>query len=168
MSTSVDVGGGGRIKFVSSRFVAVYNCQITEPFSSHCWAEPRLYISSHWKGPFLCCAWLQMQDSPVEVCRSWSSKVPVTPSFCLACHRHLYHNHWSKFKISSWAFIELKCIRDHIISWNNLFQETVVPWSSLQIQWRTFIKNDSIPHRCKCHIALLVWKRSSLGLSAAL
>ena len=30
-----------------------------------------------------------MQDSPAEVCRSWSSEVPVIPSFCLECRLNM-------------------------------------------------------------------------------
>ena len=63
-------------KFVCSLFVAASICQITKPFLS-CQ-----------QGPFSCCTWWHMQDSPAEVCRSWSSEVPVIPSFCLECRRN--------------------------------------------------------------------------------
>ena len=74
---------------------------------SHCWAESCLWISSRWKVPFSCWSWLHMLDPSLEVCRSWYYTVG-------SCNPVI---------LSSMSF---KCIRDHIISRYNSFQDISV------------------------------------------
>ena len=59
-------------------------CWSAEPFLGHCWAESCLKISSRWKVPFSCWAWMHMQDPPVEVCKSWYYTVGSCNPFILS------------------------------------------------------------------------------------
>ena len=118
-------GAGG--KFICSLFVAVYGTVRLLNFVESLLSGAIFLKKAAEKDLFFCCAWLHMQDSLVEVFRSWSSEVPVIPSVCLVCHRNMYHTgHWSKLKISSWLFkipTEIKCLRYHIISRYDSFQK---------------------------------------------
>ena len=78
-------------------------------FLSHSWAEP-CFDKFQAAEKYLCPAapvhspvCMHMQNSKIEDRKSWSSEVPVTPSFCPVCYRNMYHNHWSKLSISSWS-----------------------------------------------------------------
>ena len=86
-TASFEVAGGeGQIWLFSlCGCLELSDCWSAEPFLSHCWAESCLKVSSRWKVPFSCWAWLHTQD-PWEVCKSWYYPVG-SPSFCLVCHR---------------------------------------------------------------------------------
>ena len=152
MTTYFEVGGGGRGERANLAVLSLWLFRTVRLLDlsvlSHCWAESCLWISSRWKVPFSCWSWLHMLDPSLEVCRSWYYTVG-------SCNPVI---------LSSMLF---KCIRDHIISRYNSFQETVVFGVVFRFN-REPSSKETIPHHCKCYIAWLVWKCGSLGLIAVL